>query len=90
MNEQEYIETFLEGAILAPEDRLALTLSHVWSLRRQIKNLQGTIELMDEVARDSSLQVKCRSCEQYYEIPCELSEFDPDMSYCGKDQYCTP
>ncbi|AMR57907.1 hypothetical protein vB_PsyM_KIL5_0007 [Pseudomonas phage vB_PsyM_KIL5] len=91
MTEQDYIDAFIEGAVTADKSKVVVfLLSTLYQTRKQCVALQEQIGLMDTVARDSSVEVECRSCEQYYELPCELSEFDPDMSYCGRDHYCTP
>lgn len=95
MTEQEYIDAFMEGAALSPiKETLALTLSNVWSLRKQVLNLQSQIEIMDDVAREGGITVKCRGCGEYYDMPCELSEFNPEYSYCnsghGGAYHCAP
>lgn len=50
------------------------------------------IQQMDEIAAENNIRVKCRKCECYYDLPCDLSEFDPEYSYCGKGgpSPCTP
>lgn len=37
----------------------------------------------------SGWEAKCRCCDEWYEIGCDASEFNPDMSYCGS-QWCLP
>lgn len=32
----------------------------------------------------------CQSCDRDYELPCDLSEFDPNCSYCGGSPRCIP
>lgn len=39
---------------------------------------------------DGTLEAKCRSCGCWYELPCDLAEFDPDYSYCGGSGRCIP
>jgi hypothetical protein len=39
---------------------------------------------------DGKMVAECRSCGCSYELPCELSEFDQDMSYCGRSSHCLP
>lgn len=96
MTEQEYIESFMEGALLAPtKETLALTLSSVWSLRKQVLYLQTMIKDMDELAAEiGPLAVKCKGCGEYYDIPCDFSEFNPEYSYCnsghGGAYHCAP
>lgn len=50
------------------------------------------IQRMDEIAAENTIMVKCRKCDCHYELPCDLSEFDPEYSYCGKGgpSPCTP
>ena len=50
------------------------------------------IQQMDEIAAENTIMVKCRKCDCHYELPCDLSEFDPEYSYCGKGgpSPCTP
>ena len=33
---------------------------------------------------------ECRSCECSYVFDCDAREFDPDYSYCGRSDRCTP
>jgi len=33
---------------------------------------------------------RCTVCEQTYELPCDLDEFDPAFSYCGGSPRCCP
>lgn len=42
------------------------------------------IQRMDEIAAENKIMVKCVKCDCHYELPCDLSEFDPEYSYCGK------
>lgn len=32
----------------------------------------------------------CRSCGNSYTYDCEIEDFDPDMSYCGRSDRCIP
>lgn len=50
------------------------------------------IQQMDEIAAENTIMVKCRKCDCHYELPCDLYEFDPEYSYCGKGgpSPCTP
>jgi hypothetical protein len=32
----------------------------------------------------------CKTCRNDYELPCEAAEFDPGMSYCGRNEWCLP
>lgn len=52
------------------------------------------IEYMDEVAREGNLQIRCRGCSEFYELPCELSEMSHEGNYCnsghGGAYHCAP
>lgn len=58
--------------------------------RQQTKQLLTRIEQIDSDMADANIQVKCRSCEGYYTLGYDVSEFSSDMSYCGKDPHCLP
>ena len=95
MTEEEYISAFMEGCTLAPlPATLTLTLSRVYALSKQVGRLTQEIQMMDDVVRDAGITVKCRGCGEYYDLPCELSEFDPEYSYCnsghGGAYHCAP
>ncbi len=91
MTEQDYINAFMEGASLAPKDDVIyFLLSKSYWLQDQVRNLKDAIEVMDDIARDNNITLKCRSCGKRYEIPCELSEVDPDYNYCNGSHFCTP
>lgn len=91
MKENEYIETFMEGALLAPHKQtLESVLSMVFNLRKQVANLQDTIEGMDDVVRGSDWTIECRSCKEFFSPDCELSEIVHSEHYCGKNEWCCP
>lgn len=39
---------------------------------------------------DGKYKAKCCCCDNYYELYCDLSEFDPEYSYCGSGPRCCP
>lgn len=39
---------------------------------------------------DGSYLALCCVCDGWYELPCELDEFDADTSYCGGSSRCCP
>lgn len=41
------------------------------------------LDYMDEVARTSGITAKCRGCGEYYDFPCDLSEFSEEGNYCN-------
>lgn len=48
------------------------------------------LELIDEVAAHNHITVLCRSCDNSYTMDYELSQFDPQQSYCGRSPACCP
>ena len=64
-------------------------------LRRIERNLinearQGRAPEGLELTKAGKWFACCRSCERNYEIYCEAHEFEPDQSYCGRNEWCTP
>lgn len=58
---------------------------------RNVRNEAAQDRLPDGVYElDGYFSVRCRSCDKLYELPCELGEFDSDMSYCGGSPRCCP
>lgn len=97
MSKDQFVSVFLEGSRLSEGNSQALItnlIGLVYDLRNKQSALHSQIDTMDEVARDAGIQVKCRRCGEYYEIPCDLSEFSPEMSYCGSGHggayHCSP
>lgn len=50
------------------------------------------MEIINEVCAQNYIKVPCRKCGEDYELPCDISEYDPEYSYCGKGgpSPCTP
>lgn len=95
MTSQDYMESVMEGARLAGNPcyaTLAQNLCHeLYKERQHIRWLEERIDRMDQVSSDAPVfTVRCRACEKAYDLPCELSQFDPDMSYCGGSPRCCP
>lgn len=86
-----YIDTFLEGASIAPVEmqRRAL-VGMVYDLRAKVKSHEVIMADMDDIARDNGWTVKCRSCGEVYSPDIELSEFSHEGNYCGKSEHCCP
>ncbi len=40
--------------------------------------------------RDGTLMFTCRACDQDVPLEVDLSEFDPDVAYCGGSPRCLP
>lgn len=99
MNSNMFADAFIEGVCVSndvPDFRkVAYQLAKMvydarTETRTKIQALKDQIAVMDDVARENLSTVKCRGCDEYYDIPCELSEFHPDMSYCGGSPRCCP
>lgn len=45
---------------------------------------------IDDLVSEGTVKVKCRSCDDYYVLDYEISLFDKDQSYCGKNEWCCP
>lgn len=54
------------------------------------KAYQARLEEIDEVAANSHIEVKCRSCDEYYVLDYEISQFKQETSYCGRSEGCCP
>lgn len=48
------------------------------------------LELIDEVAAHNTISVLCKSCDNSYVMDYELSQYDPQQSYCGGSDRCCP
>lgn len=100
MEKSKFAEIFIEGV----QNSVAANNSPDWKQaafnlacivhkeREQVKKLQDKIADMDEIAvlSDTVLTAKCRACGIVYDIPCDLSEFNLNMSYCGGSPRCCP
>lgn len=94
MTREDFKEAFLLGAYsrgpITPNDGTINYLLDVhYDDKEHIRALQDMIATMNDIARDYIHHVKCRSCGEDYDMPVELSEFDPEYSYCG-GQWCCP
>lgn len=70
-------------------------LDEIWTLRNYKSNIDPGLysELVnynDPSTLETELEYPCRSCGTYTYLECSPCDFDPDMIYCGKDQYCCP
>lgn len=103
MNKQSFVDAFIEGLVLtdgavvqqSSHDietirRIKTLVGMVFDERAKTKQLLTRIEQIDSDMADANIQVKCRSCESYYRLDYDVSEFSSDMSYCGKDPHCLP
>lgn len=91
MKREEYIQTFLEGAELAPRNELVFDLvGKLYDERNAKYRFAEKIEFMNDVARECGWSMTCRSCGKSYQPDCELSEMFEGENYCGGNQWCTP
>jgi hypothetical protein len=86
-----------DGAVVAPSShdhevkrRMRTLVGMVFDERQKTKELVTRIEQIDSDMADANIQVKCRSCENYYTLDYDVSEFSADMSYCGGSPQCCP
>lgn len=94
MDQQQFVETFMEGVAQSGSpvyekvtENLTILL---YQTRLQLRKLKDQIEEMDDIARNNTIEVRCRSCQQDYVPDCELSEIVGSELYCGKNEWCTP
>ena len=95
MTRDEWKDAFMMGArckgpITPGDGTIDYLLDTVWDNNEQITLLQNMIADMNSVAAEASVKVECRSCGVYYEMSCDLSEFNPYYSYCGGSDRCCP
>lgn len=91
MNREDFVATFLEGASFSKPDEVIQSLvGMVYDLRRAVRFKAEHIEYMDDIARDNTISMNCRSCRESFEPDCELSEISHEGNYCGKNQWCCP
>jgi hypothetical protein len=91
VKKEDFVTAFLEGAALAPKNELLHHLvEQLYDTRQTVYRQREQIEYMDEIARDNTISMSCRSCKDSYEPDCELSEMSHEGNYCGKNQWCCP
>lgn len=95
MEREDFVKTFLEGAMFTPKDKmLEIVVGMLHDERWNVRGLQDRIAYMDELARDSGVLIRCRGCNELYELPCELSEMSHEGNYCnsghGGAYHCAP
>lgn len=92
MTSTDFAAAFMEGVKINASpisgvnyEDLAFTLAKLLhDSRAKLSEKDDKINLMDQIACDYMSHVRCVKCEQLYEMPCDLSEFDPEYAYCGK------
>ena len=97
MSKEEFAQAFLEGANVTkmpPVELNGVLAGMIYDLRKQIKRQADRMSIMNDVAAESQFHVKCRGCGEWYDMPCDLIEFDPEYSYCnsghGGAYHCAP
>jgi hypothetical protein len=93
MKREQFVNTFLEGSTLtstSPDTLIRNLVGMVFDLRSKISGHEEHIAYMDDVARENDIKMTCRSCQNKYEIPCELSEVSNEGNYCGGSERCCP
>lgn len=97
-SKQEFIDAFMEGTNLGVPNTVATQESIkfrtlvglLFDSRLHVKQLTSRIEQIDSDMAHANIQVKCRSCDEYYSLDYDVSEFSRDMSYCGGSPRCCP
>lgn len=61
-------------------------------LREFIAGWRPTLPALPEGVFElgGKMMFTCRTCDQAVELHCDLSEFDPEMAYCGGSPRCLP
>lgn len=104
MKKHEFVDSFLEGVNLGidnTEKKLTLQereslkkfkvlVGMVFDERAKVKQLTNRIEEIDSEFACANIEVKCRSCGNYYRMDYEVSQFTQEMSYCGGSDKCLP
>jgi len=94
-DKQQFIDAFMEGTNLGvqtPETNIKFKtmVGLLFDSRLHVKQLTNRIEQIDSDMAHANIQVKCRSCDEYYNLDYDVSEFSRDMSYCGGSPRCCP
>lgn len=93
MKREQFINTFLEGSTLTSVNTDGLMrnlVGMVFDLRSKISEHNEHIAYMDDIARTTDWEMKCRSCGQSWTPDCELSEMSHEGNYCGRSEFCCP
>lgn len=95
MKKEEFIKAFMEGVEYSSGDSSTLVkslLGQIYEERNKTKTYLQMIEDIDEVvaASPTCVQARCKACGNHYDIPCDISEFNGDFSYCGGSPRCCP
>lgn len=88
-----FIDAFIAGTRAVPSDTEKLLRSLTGLLydeRAKVKERDATIAFCDDIARNTSWSMTCRSCEKDFEPDCELSEMFGAEVYCGGSDRCCP
>lgn len=93
-NEQKrdvFIDAFLDGQSISPVPmQLRRLVGMVYDLRSEVKVVKNQLAHIDSEFACANIEVKCRSCGNYYNMDYEVSQFTQEMSYCGGSDRCLP
>lgn len=80
------------GQLVATHILEKTTITDAWAedIRTQQLKHAAHLEDIDSVAAEAHIEVLCRSCEEYYTLDYEISQFRVDTSYCGRSESCCP
>lgn len=93
MKKDDFVKVFMEGLETSSPDYHTVCghlVAMLHDAREHTRKLKDVIEEMDDIARNNTIEVKCRSCSEEYVPDCELSEIVGSEWYCGKNEWCTP
>ena len=69
----------------------------VKAVKRNIPDLIEKIEKIEEmhgcdflINSHGGYSARCRSCQSWVPIECDIEDFEPDMHYCGEGDCCFP
>lgn len=86
-----FIDAFLDGQSISPVPmQLRRLVGMVYDLRSEVKGVKNQLAHIDSEFACANIEVKCRSCGNYYRMDYEVSQFTQEMSYCGESDKCLP
>lgn len=86
-----FVEAFLDGQSISPVPmQLRRLVGMVYDLRSEVNSAKNQLANIDSEFSCANIEVKCRSCGNYYRMDYEVSQFTQEMSYCGGSDKCLP
>lgn len=89
VTKEEFITLVKEGlAVVQADQSIDYLLGKMYDVKLDLEKAKRQLKVIDNLSVD--VKVKCVCCGEYYDIWCDLSEFDPENSYCGRSERCCP